>query len=573
LISAIESLFKGPRELFDGLWAGGSDYELTPHPVIRVSLKSFHNRITPELALERLGESLRKAAAESKVDIRGGDPASMLEGLIEDLYDLDDQAKKAAGLHEARRGVVVLVDDYDAPIADILIYPRAGEAMRELGPFYGVLRSQAERLRLVFLTGVAKYSDGWSSPASEFFDSLTDLTIEEGFAASCGFTLSEFESLFKKRLPRIFPKYKASFPFWRDKSAEDLLTLLLAYYSGYSWDGKTTLLSPYSVVNSLDSQELRDYCMDSGSVSYVGPLLNRQGLSIRDVNTDAAFDAGDLRLDLEKIDLRKYMFLNGSLAIRTDSPYAPKGADPKSFRLRLTNFDIKTGIAFGLLDDYYGDPETLGPAHTDVLITWIYGLVDNVLAFDSEAANLMEALRDKSGKDAEEALLNFMSSIRWRHHTFNQSVFKSAFLMALAVADQPFSGETGEEAKSRSDVHFQTPCGQDFILEFKHVSGKDYHPASQSGAKKKGGKGRAPSGKAYEAWVEQRMAEAAEQAMKDIEGRDYLSTGLITPQNIWKIALVSNDSGKVRFSFEAAANWTAEPAGQGKTLIKFQPAD
>ncbi|HHN93879.1 MAG TPA: AAA family ATPase, partial [Anaerolineae bacterium] len=38
LVSTLEAIFKGQRDLFRGLWIHGSDYDWRPYPVIRMDL-------------------------------------------------------------------------------------------------------------------------------------------------------------------------------------------------------------------------------------------------------------------------------------------------------------------------------------------------------------------------------------------------------------------------------------------------------------------------------------------------------------------------------------------------------
>jgi hypothetical protein len=46
LVSTLEAILKGQRELFQGLWIGNSDYTWEPNPVIRLSLNGINSERT-----------------------------------------------------------------------------------------------------------------------------------------------------------------------------------------------------------------------------------------------------------------------------------------------------------------------------------------------------------------------------------------------------------------------------------------------------------------------------------------------------------------------------------------------
>ncbi|MDR2743703.1 MAG: AAA family ATPase, partial [Desulfovibrio sp.] len=127
LVSALERILQGRRELFKGLWIDGSDYDWTPCPVIRLDMSKA---AAPDLArfLSRLKCLLEDAAEMNKVETKTSAPAFMLDELITDLY-----------LDSGNKQVAILIDEYDAPVVRHLGDPaKAREIGKKLNRFYGL---------------------------------------------------------------------------------------------------------------------------------------------------------------------------------------------------------------------------------------------------------------------------------------------------------------------------------------------------------------------------------------------------------------------------------------------------
>ena len=59
-----------------------------------------------------------------------------------------------------KKPVVVIIDEYDKPILDLINKLEETEAVREsLQSFYSVLKSEEANLRLVFITGLYKFTE------------------------------------------------------------------------------------------------------------------------------------------------------------------------------------------------------------------------------------------------------------------------------------------------------------------------------------------------------------------------------------------------------------------------------
>ena len=98
-------------------------------------------------------------------------------------------------LFEKDGKVVVLIDEYDKPITDHIDDKKRAAKNREiLRNFFGVLKYADAFLRLVFLTGVSKFSR-----VSIFSDlnNRRDITLSKQFATLLGYTQNELDSRLK----------------------------------------------------------------------------------------------------------------------------------------------------------------------------------------------------------------------------------------------------------------------------------------------------------------------------------------------------------------------------------------
>ncbi|MCL1804809.1 MAG: AAA family ATPase [Clostridiales bacterium] len=171
LLDTIAEAFSGDKELFKGLWIYDSDYDFPMHPVILLDMSGVQNS-TPEVFDESLSFELRRHYKANGFDPAPGKAADLFKGLIEALYKKNDQK------------VVVLIDEYDKPILDHLTDVEATEANRAvIKGFYGILKSMDRYLRLVFITGVSKFTK--TSIFSEL-NNLYDITMVKKYANICG---------------------------------------------------------------------------------------------------------------------------------------------------------------------------------------------------------------------------------------------------------------------------------------------------------------------------------------------------------------------------------------------------
>ena len=146
LVSTFQSYFEGRKELFKGLAIERLETEWTEYPVLHFDMSGGKH-----LDKEGLEEYLGYQLSEKEAVYGIGQPKNGTNNRLNDLI--------VAAYRKTGRQVVVLIDEYDAPLLDIVhedtLLPALRNVMRN---FYSPLKKCEPYLRFVFLTGITKFS-------------------------------------------------------------------------------------------------------------------------------------------------------------------------------------------------------------------------------------------------------------------------------------------------------------------------------------------------------------------------------------------------------------------------------
>jgi hypothetical protein len=182
-VSTLNELYKGSRELFKGLWIEDRWDWSRKHPVIRLSFKdiNFEQRGLEEPLSERITE----IGSNHQIQLVAKSARDRMRELIIAL--------------SGPRKVVVLIDEYDAPILHYIgvNVEKSVENREFLKEFYSVLKEMDEHLELVFLTGVSKFS---KTGIFSGLNNLTDLSMHPRYATMLGYTQEEVEHYFSENI-------------------------------------------------------------------------------------------------------------------------------------------------------------------------------------------------------------------------------------------------------------------------------------------------------------------------------------------------------------------------------------
>ncbi|MGC8650718.1 MAG: AAA family ATPase, partial [Hydrogenobaculum sp.] len=234
-LDTLKEAFSGNKELFKGLylyenWDWGKRY-----PVIRLDLSQAYPD-TVENLKESINSFLEDIAKKYQIELSKKLIPLKFQELIQKLCEKYNEK------------VVVLIDEYDKPILDVIEDVEKAKQNREiLKKFFEILKPSDPYLKLVFLTGVSRFSK-----VSIFsgLNQLNDITIDRNFSTICGYTQSELESVFYDRI-KDFDKEKVK-----------------EWYNGYSWLGES-VYNPFDILLLFDKKMFKPYWFETGTPTFL----------------------------------------------------------------------------------------------------------------------------------------------------------------------------------------------------------------------------------------------------------------------------------------------------------------
>ena len=281
MISTFKAMFEGRRELFKGLAIEKTDYDWAAHPVLQFNLGFCANEDYGDFAKD-FTRLVKNVLAE--VDVT----------YDETISEAGNFGKAIDELASRGPAPVILVDEYDDPVAAALKNPEAAEKVRDhLAPFFRQVKDRSEKIRFLMITGVSKFT---KMSVFSALSSLVDVSFKDDYAAMLGFTEDELDQFFGEHLRAHAQTMQLDYATYRQE--------LKRMYDGYRF-GKfteTRVYNPVSVSMTLFSNEPQfiGYWSTTGRSSFLMNFLKRQDYLTLDITRDVtvtenSFDVSDLR--------------------------------------------------------------------------------------------------------------------------------------------------------------------------------------------------------------------------------------------------------------------------------------
>jgi len=289
-VSTLQELYNGSKTLFKGLWIEDKWDWNKKNPLVRLSLKdiNFEQRGLEDSLSERIHEVGQNHGIELKA-----------------FYARDKFRELILSLSNKGK-VVVLVDEYDAPIIEYLSKDigKAYENRDLLKSFYSVLKDLDTSLELVFLTGVSKFS---KIGIFSGLNNLVDLSMHPAYATMLGYTQEELEINFSEEIEVAKDFLKLS--------REDLLEKLRVWYNGYRFEEMAEkVYNPVSINNFFDRNKFENFWFTTGTPTFLVNLLKKEG--IFDLNLPAINPGGFESFELDRLKPEAILFQTGYLTIQ-----------------------------------------------------------------------------------------------------------------------------------------------------------------------------------------------------------------------------------------------------------------
>ncbi len=344
LVSTLHSYFEGKRELFSGLAIERMETEWVRYPVLHFSMaggKHMEKGQLERYLLYILGENEKKFGVASD----SPDPNVRLSNLIKTAHEVTGKQ------------VVVLIDEYDAPLLDVAHESESLGALRNvMRNFYSPLKDCDPHLHFVFLTGITKFSQ--LSIFSEL-NNIANVSMDDEYAGICGITTDELLTQMDNAIEDLASA--------QEMTKEEATTELKANYDGYHFSAKSPdIFNPFSLLNCFARKDFGSYWFGSGTPTYLINMMRKFKMEPANIGRmsakASAFDAPTENMAA----MTPLLYQSGYLTI--------KDYDDTTglYTLDIPNKEIKVGLFESLLPNYL---EGIYAQNGDVAIAQMSALV------------------------------------------------------------------------------------------------------------------------------------------------------------------------------------------------------
>ena len=325
LTSTLHSYFDGQKDLFKGLAIEKLEKEWTQYPVLHFDMSTAKHAGKEALISELSGKltDYEKIYGSNEPDKQNIN--QRLKGLIEKAYKQTGQK------------VVVLIDEYDAPLLDVIHEEETLPVLRNvMRNFYSPLKACDPYLRCVFLTGITKFSQ--LSIFSEL-NNIKNISMDEPYAGICGITKEELLTQMSDYIDNLATALKIS--------REETIAKLTAKYDGYhfTWPSPD-VFNPFSLLNAFMDGKIRDYWFESGTPTYLIEMLRKYEIIPSRIGNITAM-AADFDAPTERItSIVPLLYQSGYVTIKKYNEFA------ELYTLDIPNGEIRVGLMNSLLPYY-----------------------------------------------------------------------------------------------------------------------------------------------------------------------------------------------------------------------------
>ena len=324
LASTLHSYFSGRKDLFQGLAMERLEKEWIEYPVLHFDM-STAKHVDKEQLLQELNLKLSEYEGVYGKGQEEINPNQRLMGLI----------KRAYG--QTGRQVVVLIDEYDAPLLDVVHEKENLGVLRNImRNFYSPLKACDPYLKYVFLTGITKFSQ--LSIFSEL-NNIKNISMDEPYAAICGITEDEMLTQMKEDIGMLTAKLNIS--------PEEVLLKLKENYDGYHFTYPSPdIYNPFSLLNAFADGKFGSYWFGSGTPTYLIKMLEKFGVEPSEIGNNhaevSAFDAPTETMT----DIIPLLYQSGYITIKDYDESIDL------YTLDIPNKEVRLGLMKSLLPNY-----------------------------------------------------------------------------------------------------------------------------------------------------------------------------------------------------------------------------
>ncbi len=327
LLSTMKYYFRGNKELFQGLAVEQLEKDWTAYPVFHLDLAKGKYDTLQDLQ-EWLDLQISRCEQQFPVEDKAESFATRFSNVIQRAYE------------QTGRQVVVLIDEYDAPMQAALDNPELMEQyQKELRDIYLCLKTNDEYIRFVFITGITAWG---KMGVFSVLNNLKDISLDKRYATICGIAEAELHAVFHEEIEQL--------------AAENGITVDAAYgrlkemYDGYHFAADAPgMYNPFSLLNALDSKTFRNYWILTGGTQIIANLVSNVKIDIDALLHEMTMPEENI---LSATDYRSnpntFLYQAGYLTISGFEPAIRK------YSLKVPNGEVRSSLAYHLVEPTFG---------------------------------------------------------------------------------------------------------------------------------------------------------------------------------------------------------------------------
>ena len=419
LISILNEIFEGEKNLFKGLWIYGADYAWGKHPVVRIDFSKSKARNGDEL-INYIVYQLDKIAQVYGITLEQTQHDIKFDELLIKLSEINK--------------VVVLIDEYDKPIIDNIENKNLAVEFREiLKGFYTIIKACDEHIRFILLTGVSKFS---KAGVFSGLNNLKDISMDTRYSSLLGITRQEMESCFTEYID-FFAKSEAI-------KKSELIEKIIFWYNGFCFSRSCEkVFNPFSMLLLFDNARFSNYWFESATPSFLTKLIKKKNFDLKGLDGVKVSESAFSSYEIENLKIVPILFQTGYLTI------TGYNKERMEYTLAYPNFEVKNSMT-----------ECLAEAYSFVERELVHGY----------AWKLIDALRDHDYELFFDTLRVFFANIPYDLHIAREKYYQTVFYLIFSLIGLKVEAEVRTN-KGRIDAVIMDKDVH--IFEFKFEKDKD----------------------------------------------------------------------------------------------------
>lgn len=364
LTTTLDSYFQGRKDLFEGLKIMDLEKDWENYPVIHVDLSVAKRqpsvddlRHTIMWLMDPLCDKYGRNEMETS-------PGKMLNGLIHRAYEQEGKQ------------VAVIIDEYDAPLLDVLHDSEQLDQFRNvMQEFYVQLKASEAMIKFCFITGITKFSQ---LSIFSTINNLTNISMDSKYAAICGITEDEFATDLAPDIAMLAEAYECT--------PEEMHAKLKLQYDGYRFaDVSPEIYNPFSLLKCFSQKKIANYWFESGTPTFLIHQMQHFRTDIMGMDRIEASATSFDRPTEAMTTALPLLYQSGYITIKDYD------RETESYILSIPNKEVRVGLIDGLIPAYTG--------------------LDGSLVQDGFALKFYRALRKDDMTAAMDEMKVFLASI------------------------------------------------------------------------------------------------------------------------------------------------------------------